>query len=127
MHITPDFTEAVENGPVPPGVYKARITDCEKKVSKKGDDYLNWKLSIFGAEGDLSSQNNRVVFMMTMLKGPGAGRLKDLAKAAFGTMPSDWNTDNFLGKEVEITLIEKRDMNGNVSNFPDVRAVRALR
>ena len=125
MIITPDFTEATESAPIPPGVYKTRITDCETKTSKKGAKYLNWKLSIFGAEGEASKQNNRPVFMITMLDGKGAGRLKDLAKAALGTVPSTWNTDEFLGKEVEVVLVERRDETGAVSGFPDVKTVRA--
>ena len=127
MLITPDFTEATESQPIPPGVYKTRITDCETKTSKKGSKYLNWKLSIFGAEGAFSSQNNRPVFMITMLDGKGAGRLKDLAKAALGTVPDQWDTDAFLGKEVEVVLTERRDETGAVSSFPDVKTVRAVR
>lgn len=126
MQITPDFSEAIESSPIPAGVYKVRITGVEQKTSRKGDPYLNWKLTIFGAEGELSSCNNRPVFMVTMLKGPGAGRLKDLAKAALGELPETWDTDQFLGRELEAVLVERRLDDGTVANFPDVKTVRAL-
>lgn len=125
--ITPDFSEAVENTPIPSGVYKARISDCTQKTSKAGNAMLDWKLTIFGAEGEYAKQNNRPVFMNTMLSGPGAFRLKDLAKAALGEVPTQIDTDNFLGKEVEITVASRLQEDGTPSNFPDVKAVRSLR
>lgn len=127
MQITPDFSEASESQAIPPGTYKTRITDVAMKKSQAGNDYLNWKLTIFGAEGQYSSQNNRPVFMMTMLSGKGAGKLRDLAKAALGNVPTQLETNEFLGKEVEVTLVERRMPDGSVSNFPDVKAVRSLR
>ena len=129
MIITPDFSEAVElkNEPIVPGVYKTRITDCEQKTARSGSKYLNWKLTIFGAEGDFARQNNRPVFMMTMIEGKGAGRLKEFAKAALGRVPTPIDTDEFLGKEVEVVLVERRMDDGTISNYPDVKTVRAVR
>lgn len=125
--ISPDFSEASESQPIPAGTYKTRITDCEIKTSRKGSKYLNWKLSIFGAEGEYANHNNRPVFMATMLDGKGAGRLKELARAALGTVPQTWDTDQFLGKEIEVVLAERRNEDGTVNNFPDVKTVRATR
>lgn len=125
MIITPNFDEAAENEPIQPGVYKARITDVTKKTSKAGNAMLDWKLTIFGAEGDYAKANNRPVFMNTMLEGKGSFRLRDLAKAALGAVPAAWDTDEFLGKHVEIVLVEKRDLQGEISSFPDVKTVRA--
>lgn len=128
--ITPDFSEAPESEAVPAGVYSARITECTQKLSKAGNAYLNWKLTIFGAEGELARQNNRPVFMMTMLDGKGAGRLKELARAALGRVPAagePLDTDEFLGKEIEVAVADRLKEDGTPSPFPDVRSVRALR
>jgi hypothetical protein len=130
MQITPDFSEASESSPIPAGVYKARITACEQKTSQRsGNAYLNWKLTIFGADGELKRQNNRLLFLATVLNGPGAGRLMDLYKAATGAKPSGpFDTDELIGKEVEVVVVERIDATtGQPSNFPDVKTVRATR
>lgn len=130
--ITPDFSEASESSPVPAGVYKARITGVEEKSTgpnskNPGSPYLNWKLTIFGAEGDFARQNNRILFMMTMLSGGGAGRLKDLAKAALGSVPEPFDTDLLMGKEIEVVVAERFNQDGTPSNFPDVKKVMPVR
>jgi len=130
MQITPDFSNASESAPIPAGVYKTRITGCEQKTSQRtGNSYLNWKLTIFGADGELSRQNNRPLFLVTMFSGPGAGRLKDLCKAATGAVPTgSFDTDNLIGKEVEVVVADRIDQQtGQPSSFPDVKHVRAIR
>ncbi len=124
--VTPDFSEVSESKPVPPGVYSARITDCESKTSKAGNPMLNWKLELFG-NPDI---NNRIVFTSTMISGKGAFRLQELYKAATGEAISDrsgFNTDALIGKEVQVTLVEGRDQEGNVRSFPDVKAIAPLK
>lgn len=120
--ITPDYSEAQSSQPIPSGTYSARIKDCQEKVGKSsGNPYLNWKLEIFDSE----KYNNRIVFLMTMLSGAGAGKLRDLYEAATG-LESDgkpFDTDQLLGKEVKVTLVEARDEHGNVKSFPDVKSV----
>lgn len=123
--ITPDFSETSK--PVPPGVYSARIVDAEMRQSKAGNDYINWKLELFGSP-DI---NNRVCFMSTPIKGPGAFRLQHLFEAATGTKvdthsPS-FNTDALMAKNVTVTLVERKDQEGNTSAFPDVKLVAPYR
>lgn len=130
MLISPDFSEAKElpkDQPVPTGVYKARIEDCEAKTSKAGKPMLSWMLRIFGAEGDISSQNNRVLYYNTMTSGAGAGMLKTLIIAATGETPtSAFNTDDLLGKEIEITVQTKNDpATGELSKWSDIKAVKS--
>lgn len=128
--IVPDFSEASESKstPVPDGVYKVRVTDCEKKESKAGNSYLNWKLTIFGADGEYAKQNNRPVFHRTMLSGKGAGMLKDFLRVIDVDASKGFNPETCLGRELEVTLASRIDQStGLTSPWPDVRAVKPLR
>ena len=121
--VSPDFSEALDLSPLPPGTYKVRLTDVESKTSKAGNHYLNWKLTTFGSEN--SSTNNRVIFYSTMTSGKGAGSLKALL-AATGKGTGEFDTEELLGKEVRVTVIQGRDQDGNPSDFPSVKAVAAI-
>lgn len=125
MLIKPDFSEVTDSKPVPPGVYSARIKDVESKESQAGNTYLNWKLELFGTP----EVNNRVVFTATPIKGAGAFRLQQLYKAATGediSATSGFDTDQLIGKEVQVTLVEGKDKEGNVRSFPDVKTISKL-
>ena len=130
MRVTPDFSEASDlQTPFPEAIYKARITKCEMKKSKtSGNDYLNWELSVFGADGELSKFNKRNIFMITMLSGAGAGRLRDLIKAATGSteIPQDFDTDELIGKEIQVMTKMEYDQDGNPRSNPGVKKVTSL-
>lgn len=124
--ITPDFSEAA-TGAIPAGTYKARIVDAEVKTSKAGNAYIQWKMQIFGAEGQVSRYNNWNFNHRTMTSGKGAGMLKDFYKAATGEIaPTSFDTDILLGKEVQVVLAEGKDQDGNVSSYPEVKGVRRI-
>ena len=126
--LVPDFSEALETTQIPPGVYKVRVDSWEAKESKtSGKPYLNWKLVIFGAEGDLHKQNNRPVFLITMLQGPGAGVLKDFLKATLGELPAfeqGWQ-NQCIGKELTVTLTKNIRPDGT-EGMPNVRGIKPL-
>ena len=125
--ITVDLSEAVEMSGVVPGVYNARITGAEPKTSKAGGTYVAWELTIFGAEGELSRFNNHKAWHNTMTSGKGAGMLKSFYKAATGEdLTGSLDTDNLLGKEIQVTLTEGKDQHGQPSNYPSVKAVKPL-
>lgn len=125
--VVPDFSEAVEAAPIPDGVYSARVIGSEIKTSRAGNDYVKWKLQVFGAEGDLTPINNRVVYHNTMLAGPGSGILKSFQKAIVGrVIEAGFDTDEFLGKEAQVTLVTTLDDNGEKRLWPEVKAVKAL-
>lgn len=125
--ITPDFSQASDDTPVPPGVYSARVTGSEIKTSQAGNDYISWKLQLYGAEGELAPVNNRVVFHTTMISGKGAGILKSFQKACLGNaIEGAFDTDQLLGKEVQVTLTQGLMPDGAVSPWPNVKAVKAL-
>ncbi len=126
MFIQPDFSEAQDITPIPPGTYNARITGVGSKESKKGDMYLRWELEIFGS--DNSKLNNRKFWYNTMVSGPGAGGLKRLLGAVglAAETGTQFDTEALLGKEVRVTLAEGKDQHGNVSIYPEVKSVAKL-
>lgn len=123
--IHPDFSEVKSDSPVPAGTYSARVKECELKESKAGTAYLYWKIELFGSP----EINNRIVFTATPIRGPGAFRLQQFYRA---TMHQEINskigfdTDSLLGKELSVTLSERKDSEGNVMPFPDVKSVSRL-
>lgn len=129
--ITPDFSEAandVTSTPIPDGTYATRITGAELRKSKAGDPMVNWKLTIFGAQGELSKYNNWPVYYSTMQVGKGAGMLKKFYLAATGeVLTGAFDTDMLLSKEVEVDLVNEVNPNtGEPSKYPKVKAVRAI-
>jgi hypothetical protein len=122
--ISVDLSEAIDLTVVP-GVYPARITGAEVKAAKNGGNYIKWEMTIFGATGELERFNNHKVWHNTMTSGKGAGMLKTLVKAATqAELSGSLDTDALLGKEVNLTLVEGKDQNGQPSGYPEVKAVK---
>lgn len=130
MLITPDLSEAVEvsTEPIPAGVYKARIEEAVLKPTKSGDaHYIQWKLRIFGAEGELARFNNWVFTHRTMTTGKGAGMLKAFYLAATGeAMPAQFDATSLYGREVQASLVPGKNQDGTTSSWPEVKAVKAI-
>lgn len=129
--LMPDFSEAVafDDSQIPPGIYTVRVDSFQNKASKKDNTpYLQWKLVIFGATEELARQNNRPVYLSTMLKGPGAGILKQFLTTCLGELPSDWSPgwqNQCIGKELQVTLTKNIKPDGT-EGFPNVRGMKAL-
>jgi len=128
MLITPNFEEAVEFVATPPGIYKARITSHEVKTSQKGDTYVNWTWTLFGAEGDYAKYNGREVKGITMVTGKGAGRLKELLTVCGLEAVSGqaFDPSSLYGKEALLTLKSRTMPDGTVSNYPDIAAIKPI-
>lgn len=131
MLITPQLDEAVESTestPMPTGVYNVRVEGVEMKTSKAGGKYLSWKLVVFGAEGDLARYNNWPVYYSTMTEGKGAGMLKSFFKACTGEeLAGGFDTDVCLGKELQATIVQRKNEDGTVSKWPDVKGIKPIR
>jgi len=127
MNLTPDFSQAVEMGALPPGVHKVRVVGAEEKTSQAGNQYVSWKLETFGAE--VSQLNNRVVFHSTPTTGKGAGILKSFLVAAMGELPGgSFDTDAVLGRELQVTTIEEIDRTtGEKTGYARVKSVAPLK
>lgn len=127
---TPDLSEAVESTPVPPGIYTARVTSLEKRVSKteSATPYIKWELTLFGCEGELTKHNNWKVYTNTMLAGKGTGILKSFYKACTKEEIPDGaiNWALLVGSEVQVTLREGQPYNGEPSKYPEVASVKPI-
>ena len=132
MNITPNFEEAVDlpNDQVTPGVYKVRVDSWLMKTAKaSGAAYIQWKLVIFGADGDFAKQNNRPLFVNTMLSGKGAGILKQFLVAALGELPTAWPPgwqNALIGREMQITATKNINPNTGEEGFPNVGRMKAI-
>ena len=130
MLITPDLSQAVESSDdvtIPSGVYKVRVESAELKQTQAGEKRLSWKLRIFGAEGELTRFNNWTLFHSTMCEGKGAGMLKAFYKACIGTdLSGPFDATELYGKELQVTVVEKKNQDGSISKFPDVKNIKAL-
>lgn len=120
-----DLSEAAE--PLTAGVYKARVVDCKTEESRDGKPRLNWRLEVYGASNP--GHNGRSIFHRTPLTGKGVFRLQELYQAATREQLTkdnpEFDTEQIMGREVEVTLVDGRDRDGNPSGYPDVKAVRA--
>lgn len=130
MLITPDLSQAVESSEevsVRSGNYKVRVEKAELKTTQKGQKRINWTLRIFGAEGEFARFNNWTVFYSTMLEGPGAGMLKSFYKACQGAdLTGPFDATELYGKELQVTVVEKKNEDGSTSKYPDVKNVKPL-
>lgn len=123
MLVQPDFAEVQEFEELPEGTYSVRVTSVEQKVSQKGSAYLNWELTVFGAEGDFEKFNNRKFFTITMLEGPGAGRLQQFYRCAKGEkLAGGFDTDDLLGCELQAVVHYETDrQSGERKQWPSVK------
>ncbi len=60
-----------------------------------------------------------------MLVGKGAGRLKELLTVA-GLSLAELDTDDLLGKELNVTIAYGRDQQGEVSKYAEIKALSAI-
>lgn len=127
--ITPDFTE-VETRPqwtTPEGTFKARIFDAQETTSKEGNPYIKWTLKLFGCEETAAQWNDLTVFYNTPTTGKGAFRLQNLMKAIQGDARSvPFDTQDYLGKEIQVLLVKRVMPDGSISKYPDVKTVSAI-
>lgn len=128
MLVTPDFSDVQDS--VGTGTYFCRIVDAQmgewqKKDGSGSTPYINWRMETFNEENP--KNNGRSVFHKTPLTGGGAFRLKDFYKAATKSqLAGPFETEELLGKEVLITLVDGTDRDGNPTGFTDVKTVRPV-
>ena len=123
--ITPDFSEATDYELIPEGVYNTRISGSQVKTSQAGNQYVNWTMDIFGAEGEYEKFNNRKIWHITMCSGAAAGRLKQFVKAVTGEVPDgSFDTDELIGRECAVTVAHRVDPQGE--KRVDIKSVTGL-
>lgn len=120
MLVSPDFSEVAEA--VTPGIYKVRVKGVKAQETKTGLPMLSWQLETYG---EAESRNNgRTIFHRTILSGPAAWQIRDFYRAATGqALAGNFETDQLLGKELEVRM-EEEEYQGQTS--VKVKAVRAV-
>ena len=124
--IKPDFSEVQEN--VTAGTYKVRIVDGktgEWNTERGTTMYINWAMETFGESE--TKNNGRRIFYKTPVTGKGAFRLQQFYKAATrADLRGEFDTEQLLGKELEVTVIDGMDKEGNATGYTEVKSVRPL-
>lgn len=125
--ITPDFSEVQD--PITPGVYRVRIVKAEQDAweNERGTTkFIKWELETFGSED--TKNNGRKIWHRTPIQGKGAFRLADFYRAAMKETlgKGGFDTEMMLGKELEVTITEQKDKEGNLNGYTEVKTVRPI-
>lgn len=122
MLVTPDFSEIKED--VGPGTYKGIIKKGEVKAWPDGSSYINWEIETFGEAEP--KNNGRRIFHKTSVSGKGAFLLQKFYRAATGqTLSGSFDTEQLVGKRVEVTLADGM-RNNEPTGYIEVKNVRAV-
>lgn len=117
----PDYTEAMDSPT--PGTYHVMVSGWEEKTSQKGVKYLSWKLAIRNHE----KYTGAVIFHRTMLTGKGAGFLRDFLRAADSNYnEGGFEPQQFVNKELSVTVKQGTMMDGSPSKYLEVVSVASL-
>lgn len=123
MLITPDFSQAAEE--ITPGTYQVRVVDVKPGEWKTGTKHLAWTLETTN-ETD-AKNNGRRLFHRTPSEGKGVFRLQQFYKALTGeTLTGAFDTEQLLGKECVVVVVDSRDKEGNLTGYVEVSAVRQI-
>lgn len=126
--VKPDFSEAKDS--VTAGTYKVRV--CGHKRGEWNNDrgttpWINWELQTFGETEE--KNNGRRIFFKTPISGGGIFKFENFYKAAMKTpfpRGSDFDPEMIHGKDLQVTVVETTDAEGNLTGFTDVKAMKAL-
>lgn len=124
--VTPDFSEVADQ--VTAGTYKARITGAkfgEWNTDRGTTKFVNWEMETFGEAEE--KNNGRRIFHKTPINGKGAFRLQQFYKAAMKSdLAGAFDTEMLLGKELQVTVVDGTDKEGNATGYTDIKAVKPL-
>ena len=114
MKHKPDLSE--QRAPLSEGIKVAHIVNVEQKTSANGNQYLNWTLLVY--------PDKNFAWAITMLGGPGAGKLIHLLKCVNVELDKDgaFDDQDVLGKPVQLKLVvlNKQDKNGHTKSVYDI-------
>src|SRR4051812_18740901 len=103
MQVNPDYSENIF-AEAKEGTHFARIAKAEPKTQKNGEKVIAWELETFGNEDP--NQNNRKLFHRTAIHGQYSGLLNIFLKAANPEYTGgEFDTDDYVGKEIEVSII----------------------
>lgn len=126
MRLTPDYSESAFV-PVPAGVYKVRILKAEYDAGKEFNGNppvprIAWELETFGSPQ--KAHNNRKIWHRTPTSGQFSGVLAQFVRAIDPEYNlGELDTDNFIGKEVEVEIEYPKKKDGSIMEYPQVKKV----
>lgn len=124
MLVTPNFNDVKDS--ITAGTYTARIVSATMDEWRTGTKYVNWRLETFNE--DEAKNNGRSIFYKTPIEGGGAFRLADFYRAAMKATPTaeGFDTDDLMGKEVQLVVADGVNQAGEPTGYPEVKAVRTI-
>ncbi len=122
MEFNPDYSES-KFGPVAAGVHFVRVIDAEASKTQKGVPLITWTMESFGNENPI--QNGKKVWHRTEISGQFSGMLKLFLQAINPEYAGGpFNTEEYLGKELEITVEYPMDkQTGQPSQYSRIKRV----
>lgn len=127
--VVPDFSDVKDA--VEAGIYKVQIIDAkldswQGKNGKPDTQYINWTLETFDEENP--KNNGRRIWHKTPTMGGGAFRLQEFWKAATGvSIPAEgFDPSSVFGNQLEVTVIDGTDKQGNFTGYTEVKTVKPI-
>ena len=122
----PNFdTLPTEFKPLPAGMYKVTISNCEEKQPKDGGDtYLSWTLTVVSDFGGKTTEAGRKLFFNTFLSDKSSWTTAKFCVAAgIKRQPTGFNWEEAIGRtlSVQVELQEypagSKKMSNNVKDI----------
>ena len=127
--IQPSMSEVTDiTAPLPPGTYSVRITDAsdgEKTIKGVTSKALKLQLQVF----DDPNWNGKVLFDSVDYTGKYAFAFKKYWEAATGKTydgKAPVNTDELLGAELKVVVIQQPSSRGDGKIFNNIREVKNI-
>lgn len=120
--IQPDYSEN-KFAEAKEGTHFARISAAEPKTQSNGERIIAWEMETFGNEDP--NQNGKKLFHRTAIAGQYSGILNIFLKAANPDyVGGAFDTDDYIGKELEVTIVYPIDKKtGQRSQYSQVKKV----
>src|SRR5262245_5541130 len=106
--IMPDFSEAMDFGPIPEDVYEAEIVAVDLDQSDQGTKYMEIQFKLYGANAAAKGVDKRQIIRNFMLNGKGTGFTKNMLLPAVGIPEGAVRDTNLLiGKRVRVATVNE--------------------
>ena len=117
--INPDLSEVKSQGPIEPGVYRAKILEVDYKTSGKGNPMIVPKIEVEVGQDDKRTRNAYLVItgagaygFEQLLRATGFDDIADAYQDKDAQKPA-FDTDQLIGQELQVQ-IESDTYNGQL-------------
>lgn len=106
--IMPDFSEAMDFGPIPELVYEAEIVQVDLDQSDSGTKYIEVQFKLYGPVAEQNKVDKRQIIRNFMLTGKGTGFTKNMLLPAVGIPEAAFrDTQMLIGKRVKVATVNE--------------------